>query len=182
LGDEMTTYGSSSADTQTLDGRGTVHLGEFSKIKLEEDTPQGQVLRLVQGKIYSAVEKMDVYADMLQEKTKQFGSDFLTVANVSEKEYEAVIKSLRARAQKRFEVRTPSFAMSVRGTRFSFELKNGEATKIAVFEGSVEAGEKALSFRPSRPGASSRRRARAGSGRRPSTGRGRGGIDRRPHS
>jgi hypothetical protein len=141
LGDEMTTYGSSSADTQTLDGRGTVHLGEFSKIKLEEDTPQGQVLRLVQGKIYSAVEKMDDFANMFQEKTKQFGSDFLTVANVSEKEYEAVIKSLRARAQKRFEVRTPSFAMSVRGTRFSFELKNGEATKIAVFEGSVEAGD-----------------------------------------
>jgi len=140
-GDEMTTYGSSSAEVQTLDGRATVQLGESSKIKLEEDTPQGQVLRLVQGKIYSAVEKMDDFANMLQEKTKQFGSDFLTVANVSEKEYEAVIKSLRARAQKKFEVRTPSWAMAVRGTKFSVELKNGEATEITVFEGSVEAGD-----------------------------------------
>ena len=141
LGDEMTTYGSSSADVQTLDGRGTVHLGEFSKIKIEEDNPQGQVLRLVQGKIYSAVEKMDDFTNMLQEKTKPFGSDFLTVANVSEKEYEAVIKSLRARAQNKFEVRTPSWAMAVRGTRFSVELKNEETTEITVFEGSVEAGD-----------------------------------------
>ena len=141
LGDEMTTYGSSSADVQTLDGRGTVHLGEFSKIKIEEDNPQGQVLRLVQGKIYSAVEKMDDFTNMLQEKTKQFGSDFLTVANVSEKEYEAVIKSLRARAQKKFEVRAGAGGGAVRGTRFSVELKNGETTEITVFEGSVEADD-----------------------------------------
>ena len=72
LGDEMTTSGSSSAEVQTLDGRATVQLGESSKLKLEEDTPQGQVLRLVQGKIYSAVEKMDDFANMLQEKTKQY--------------------------------------------------------------------------------------------------------------
>jgi ferric-dicitrate binding protein FerR (iron transport regulator) len=78
---------------------------------------------------------------MLQEKAKQFGSDFLTVANVSEKEYEAVIKALRARAQKKFEVRTPAWAMAVRGTKFTVELKKGETTEISVFEGSVEAGD-----------------------------------------
>jgi hypothetical protein len=140
-GDAISTYGSSSAEVQILDGRGAVQLGEYSELKLQEDTPEKQVLELVRGKVYSTVEKMDAYADMLQEKTKQFGSDFLTVANVSEREYEAVIKSLRARAQKKFEVRTPAWVMAVRGTKFTVELKNGETTEIAVFEGSVEAGD-----------------------------------------
>jgi hypothetical protein len=140
-GDAILTYGASSAEIQTLDGRGAVQLGEYSELRLQEDTPEKQVLELMRGKIYSAVDKMDDFANMLQEKTEQFGSDFLTVANVSEKEYEAVIKSLRARAQKKFEVRTPSWAMAVRGTRFSVELKNDETTEISVFEGSVEAGD-----------------------------------------
>jgi len=140
-GDAILTYGSSSAEIQTLDGRGTVQLGEYSELRLQEDTPEKQVLELVRGKVYSAVEKADDFANMLEEKTKQFGSDFQTVANVSEKEFEAVIKSLRARAQKKFEVRTPNCAVAVRGTRFSVELKNEETTEIAVFEGSVEAGD-----------------------------------------
>ena len=140
-GDAILTYGSSSAEVQTLDGRGTVQLGEYSELKLQEDTPEKQVLELVRGKVYSAVEKMDDFANMLQEKTKQFGSDFLTVANVSEKEYEAVIKSLRARAQKKFEVRTGAGTGSVRGTKFTVELKNGETTELMVLEGAIEASD-----------------------------------------
>jgi ferric-dicitrate binding protein FerR (iron transport regulator) len=140
-GDAILTYGSSSAEVQALDGRGTVQLGEYSELKLQEDTPEKQVLELVRGKVYSAVDKADDFANMLQEETKQFGSDFLTVANVSEKEYEAVIKSLRARAQKKFEIRAPSWVMAVRGTKFTVELKNGETTEMTVFEGSVEAGD-----------------------------------------
>jgi ferric-dicitrate binding protein FerR (iron transport regulator) len=143
-GDAILTYGSSSAEIQTLDGRGVVQLGEYSELRLQEDTPEKQVLELVRGKIYSAVDKMDDFANMLQEKAKQFGSDFQTVANVSEKEFEAVIKGLRARYaryHKRFEVHTPTSVTAPRGTRFSVELKNEETTEITVFEGSVEAGD-----------------------------------------
>ena len=139
-GDAILTYGSSSAEIQTLDGRGVVQLGEYSELRLQEDTPEKQVLELVRGKIYSAVDKMDDFANMLQEKAKQFGSDFQTVANFSEKEFEAVIKSL-ARYHKRFEVHTPTSVIANRGTRFSVELKNEETTEIAVFEGSVEASD-----------------------------------------
>jgi hypothetical protein len=141
-GDEVTTYRSSSVEVQTLDGRGTVRLGEASGVTLEEDAPQAQVLRLVRGKIYSAVEKADNFEGILQEKMARLGSDFPTL---SEAELNAMLGSMRARIAglyaKKFEIRTPGFAMAVRGTRLSVELKDGEATEIAVFEGSVEAGD-----------------------------------------
>jgi hypothetical protein len=113
-------------------------LGESSKITLVEDTAQEQVLRLVQGRIYSAVDKVEDFEKMLQEKIERIGRDFAT----GEEQYEAMLRSLRAqvmRHAKKFEVRTPNCGCSVRGTRFSVELRGGDTTEIAVFEGSVEA-------------------------------------------
>lgn len=132
-GDRIMTSGSSGAVIQTLGGRGAVQLGEYSELKLQEDTPEKQDLELVRGKVYSAVDKADDFAKMLQDKMKEYGDDLLALPGVGQ-------ARLRNWAKK-FEVRTPIGAAAVRGTKFAVELKDEDTTEIAVLEGAVEASD-----------------------------------------
>jgi len=74
-GEEIVTAGSSPAEVQVLNGRATVILGERSRLKLEEDAPQNQVLRLVQGKLYSIVDEQDEFAGLFEEGRFDLGAD-----------------------------------------------------------------------------------------------------------
>ncbi|MDO9463288.1 MAG: hypothetical protein Q7J61_05725, partial [Deltaproteobacteria bacterium] len=49
-GDAIQTYGNSSAELQFLDGRGSLKVGEFSRVKMEEDDADTQVMNMIQGK------------------------------------------------------------------------------------------------------------------------------------
>jgi hypothetical protein len=130
-GDRIMTSGSSSAVIQTLGGRGVVQLAEYSELNLQEDTPEKQVLEVVRGKIYSAVDKADDFEKMLQDKMKEYRDDLL---DLSKRGW----TSTRNRINK-LEVRTINYAMAVRGTKFTVELKDEETTAITVLEGAVEA-------------------------------------------
>jgi ferric-dicitrate binding protein FerR (iron transport regulator) len=132
-GDRITTGGSSSAVVQTLDGRGTVQLGEYSELSFREDTPEKQALELVRGKSYSAVDNSDDFQKLLQDKIDQYGDDLRAVPGV-------VQASFRRWARK-FEIRTGDAIMSVRGTKFAVELKNDGTTEVTVLEGAVETSD-----------------------------------------
>ena len=139
-GDVIMTYGSSGAEVQTLDGRGAVQLGEYSELKLQEDSPEKQVVDLVRGKLYSAVDKADDFAKELQDKMKEYGDDLLALPGLGEAKYEALIQGVR-KWKKKFEVRTRDSVVAVRGTKFSVDLKDEGTTEITVLEGAVEAGD-----------------------------------------
>jgi len=132
-GDRIMSSGSSSAAIQTFGGRGTVQLAEYSELKLQEDTPEKQVLELVRGKIYSAVDKADDFEKMMRDKMKEYGDDLLDLPKRGWTSLENRIKKL--------EVRTINWAIAVRGTKFTVELKDEETTEITVLEGAVEASD-----------------------------------------
>ena len=135
-GDEVMTMGASSAEVQVLDGRAAVQLNEHSRLKLEEDGPQEQVLRLVQGKIYSAVDKVDDFTDMLQDNAGHFEA---------EQDLKEAIARTRERIKewtnRKFTMRTPSACCSFRGTKFIIGLMSSGGTEIAIFEGAVDVGD-----------------------------------------
>lgn len=129
-GDSVTTYGSSSAEIQTLGGRGSVRLGEYSELKLREDTPEKQALELVKGKVYSVVEKADEFEKMLQDKIADYGHDLLRLQRL-----------VQAGIKKKLEIYTPVFTASTRGTKFIVEVRAEGATELTVVEGTVEASD-----------------------------------------
>jgi len=135
-GDEVMTEGESSAEILTFDGRAVVQLGERTQLRLEEDGPQEQVLRLVQGRLYCAVDEAAAFAGILQEQTGKFEAD--------QGLKEAVARSAvrpEGWADNRFTVRTPNACCSVKGTNFTVELIGSGATGISVFSGAVEVGD-----------------------------------------
>jgi FecR protein. len=133
-GDFIMTYGNSSAELQFLEGRGSLKVGEYSKVKMEEDDKGTQTLNMLKGKAHIDVEKTDEYLKMLDEKLKEYKED---ISNIPE-DYEKFVKGLRAQVQKKFEVRTQGGGCAVRGTEFLVFEDDKTGTEIIVLEGSVE--------------------------------------------
>lgn len=134
-GDEVLTNGASRAEVQALDGRGTVQLGKQSRLKLEEDTPQEQILRFVQGKMYAAVDKPEDLEKILQDRMEGPDDDLNSIL----KRYQGLVRSEIVRFfKKNLEMRIPAAVCTVRGARFSVEVKHNETTEISVLEGAVE--------------------------------------------
>jgi len=147
-GDAIQTYGNSSAELQFLEGRGSLKVGEYSKVKMEADDAGTEVMNMIQGKVNISVEKVENYQKMMEEKIKAYKEDLKTVKDETKQkivdEYESILISIRKakkaseRFAKKFEVQTPSFAMSVRGTQFLVYEDEKTGTEIIVLEGSVE--------------------------------------------
>ena len=141
-GEEVMTMGSSLADVQILNGRATVLLDERSRLKLDEDDPQNQALRIVHGKIYCAVDKRDEFAGLLQ-------------SGGAGPEADPKLEEAVARARERiqtltdqgFTLRAPNVCVAVTSARFAVELIKSGAAEISVLEGTVEAGDAECSRR-----------------------------------
>jgi hypothetical protein len=133
-GDAIVTYGNSSAELQFLDGRGSLKVGEYSRVKMEEDDAGTQVMNMIQGKVNISVEKLENYQKMMEEKLKEYKEN---VSNIPE-DYEKFIKGLKARIQSKFEVRTSHGAVSIRGTQFLVYEDEKTGTELIVLEGNVE--------------------------------------------
>jgi hypothetical protein len=139
-GDSLLTYGASSVEFQALDGRGTVKLGEYSELKLEEDTPAQQAVELVRGTLYSAVEKKAEFEAWIADKMDVYRKDLLALPGMGQERLEALEKRLKAWVYRKFQVRRGASCGAVRGTKFSVEA-TGDETTFAVYEGTVEVGD-----------------------------------------
>jgi hypothetical protein len=135
-GDELITVGESSAEVHALNGRGVIRLGEHSRLKLEDDGPEGQTLRLFQGKIYAVVDSTEVFADLLSDGGGQFES---------ETKLEEALARTRERAKemtdKKLTVPTPNACCSAGGARFTVEIMKSGGTEVVVFEAAAEVGD-----------------------------------------
>ena len=144
-GDFIMTYGNSSAELQFLEGRGSLKVGEYSRVKMEEDDAGTQVMNMIQGKVNISVEKLENYQKMMEEKIKAYKEDLKTVKDETKQkivdEYESMSISLKkasVRFAKKFEVRTNTTVMTVRGTQFLVYEDEKTGTEIIVLGGSVE--------------------------------------------
>jgi hypothetical protein len=135
-GDEIITTGGVRAEAQVLDGRAILVVDENSRLKLEEDGPEEQVLRLVQGKIYIAVDKPEDFAALLRGSGAYFEADPELKEAVAGNQ-----ERVLGLTNKTFMLRTPSACCSAKGAKFTIELDKGGRTEIAVLEAGLEAGD-----------------------------------------
>lgn len=141
-GDEIRTAGDGGARLQMADGRAGLSLGPNSTLRLEEDERGDQVADLMEGKLYLTVDKLDEYRQKIEDKLVSLKNDAATVAgaDISEisKAYENLLKSLSIKMKNRFQVRTPTVALAVRGTRFIVTEDKQAGTEVIVLDGLVE--------------------------------------------
>lgn len=135
-GDEIMTMGRSNAEVQVLDGRAAVQLDEHSRLKLEEEGRQEQVLQLLQGEVYCAIDKVDDFAAMLQASAGQFEAD-QDLKEVMARNNDRIMKWTNMK----FTMHTLSACCSATGTRFSIGLTNSGGTEVAIYEGTGEVGD-----------------------------------------
>jgi len=134
-GDEIWTYGNSSVEMQFLDGRGTLKLGEYSKFRMGEDSTGQQVIHMLKGKIYIAVDKLDDYRRMMKEGAEEFGE-----------KYKEALKKLAKKTEKLEEklgwvhlrVRSESSMGAIRGTKLVVIEHEAKETEWIVLEGVVD--------------------------------------------
>ena len=144
-GDAIQTYGNSSAEIQFLEGRGSLKVGEYSKVKMEADDADTEAMNMIQGKVNISVEKVENYQKMMEEKIKAYKEDLKTVKDETKQkivdEYESMSISLKkasVRFAKKFEVQTNTSVMAVRSTQFLVYEDEKTGTELIVLEGSVE--------------------------------------------
>ena len=141
-GDFIMTYGNSSAELQFLEGRGSLKVGEYSRVKMEADDAGTEVMNMIQGKVNISVEKLENYQKMMEEKIKAYKEDLKTVKDATKQEklnvYENYLEGLKLRVKKKFEVHTNTTVMTVRGTQFLVYEDEKTGTEMIVLEGSVE--------------------------------------------
>ncbi len=127
-GDTIITYADSSVEMQFLDGRGTLKLGEYSEVRLEEDSTGEQLIDMDKGKVYVAIDRIEDYRKMLMEGAKKLGD-----------KYEKSLMNLNKVIEQKLapRVRTQGSMGAVRGTKFVV-IEDEEGTEYLVFEGVVE--------------------------------------------
>jgi hypothetical protein len=134
-GDEVLTGGADRAEVWVLDGRSTVQLGVRSRLSLEEDNPQEQIWRILQGKAFSALDSPEGLEGTLETPLKKPGDDLDAILKRYRGLDRAEIMRLFGRG---LTMRIPAAVCTIRGDRFGVEVKNEGVTEIAVFEGTVE--------------------------------------------
>jgi hypothetical protein len=141
-GDVIQTYENSSAELQFLDGRGSLKVGENSLVKMQEEDAGTVVMNIIKGKVNISVEKVENYQKLIEEKIKEYGEDLKILKDATKQEkfkaYKNYLKELALLTRSKYEVRTPTYVLAIRGTEFLVFENDKTGMKLIVLEGSVE--------------------------------------------
>lgn len=137
-GDELRTGRGGSAELQLLGGRASVSMAENSRFRIEKDTDSTEVVRTLAGKFHFVVERMAEFEAALEQDLAPLREKLAKVADDQKKAYENFMKGLKARVQKKLEMRSRSGGTtSVRGTEFLVTEHPDGSSEILVIEGNV---------------------------------------------
>jgi len=144
-GDTIVTADNSSAELQFLEGRGSMKVGENSRVKMEEDHADTQVMSVLKGKVSINVEKLEKLEKLLEEKIAAYKEDLRTVNDSTKQERlkacENYLKGLKLYVKwkmRKFEVQNPTSVMANRATQFLVYEDEKKGTELIVIEGGVE--------------------------------------------
>jgi len=137
-GDKVWT-GDGTAEMQMLDGRATAKIGPYSEFAMKKDTPEEQVVELLKGKVYMAVDKMDGFAKKMKEMSEKYKEDLKTIKGIKEED----IKYLRNQFAIFIKLKSEegckcTAVLGVRGTKFSSEIKKDMSIETTIMEGIVD--------------------------------------------
>jgi len=156
-GEVILTKDNSSVEMQFLDGRGAVRIGEHSRVSIEENESGSQTINMIKGKIRIAVNKLDEYRKMIEEKLKSYKEleNPSTVKDVLMQEIAEEYEQKKDRIEKvksgKYDtygvlgplgsaplIRTPCVAIAIRGTKLLVFENETKGTRIIVLEGTVD--------------------------------------------
>ncbi|MBW2632245.1 MAG: hypothetical protein JRC90_10925 [Deltaproteobacteria bacterium] len=156
-GEVILTNGNSSVEMQFLDGRGALKIGEHSRLSVEENESGSQTINMIKGKIHIAVNKLDEYRKMFEEKLKSYKEleNPSTVKDVLMQEIAEEYEQKKDRMEKvksgKYNsygflgplgsaplIRTPTAAMAIRGTKILIFEDEKAGTEVIVLEGVVD--------------------------------------------
>lgn len=141
-GDTLVTGVASSAELGLLNGRGSIKVGELSRVKMEEDTEDAQVIGLTRGSINVSIQKTDGYLEMLERRIKACERDLAAAPDEAKEKLLAEYRALQVKWQtwvrRKFEVHYVDAIMTVRGTQFLAHQNERGETEVVVIEGTVE--------------------------------------------
>jgi type II secretory pathway pseudopilin PulG len=140
-GDGIVTAEDGRVRVHVLGGRGTMDVGEKTRLSVEENAQGEPVINLQQGRIDVVVEKLQAYEQTMNEYLKSCGQTLSAAKRMTEQEVGGAVEEMQKVARKfakRFEIRSPTAVIGIRGTRLSVETDALKGTNIAVFEGRVE--------------------------------------------
>jgi len=132
-GDEIRTA-DNITEVQVLEGRGTIIIGQNSRLMISDDSDEKQAVALSEGKAYLSIDKVDEYMKGLNDFIKEYKDAPLAI----EESWKNMKEKIRHWSEKQFELKTPTAICAVRGTRFIVEVKDKDISQIAVLEGAVE--------------------------------------------
>lgn len=132
-GDTIETYDNSRAQIQFLDGRGSMTIGEFSRVKVEKKDSISEVISLSRGTIHTTVDKAEAFEAWVEKQAAMAADDPNKMLAYDFGAIRAWVKS----KSKKFEVRTGSGTASVRGTTFTMSADEAGTTIIELIEGEL---------------------------------------------
>lgn len=132
-GDTIETYDNSRAEVQFLDGRGSMTIGEYSRVKMEKKDPLSETLSLVKGKIHASVDKAEAFEAWVEKQAAMAAED----PNKMLAHDFGAIRAWMKNKSKKFEVRAGATTASVRGTTFVMSADEAGTTRIELIEGEL---------------------------------------------
>lgn len=132
-GDTIETYDNSRAQIQFLDGRGSMTIGELSRVKMEKKDSLSETISLAKGTIHTTVDKAEAFKEWAEKQAAMAADDPNKMLAYDFGAIRAWVKS----KSKKFEVRTGSGTASVRGTTFAMSADEAGTTIIELIEGEV---------------------------------------------
>lgn len=132
-GDTIETYDNSQAQIQFLDGRGSMTIGEYSRVKMEKKDPYSETISLAKGTIHTAIDKAEVFEAWIEKQAEMAADDPNKMLEYDFRAIRAWVKN----KSKKFEIRTGSGTASVRGTTFTMGVDEAGTTIIELIEGEL---------------------------------------------
>jgi len=137
-GDKVWT-GDGTAEMQMLDGRATAKIGPYSEFEMKKDTPEEQIVELIKGKVYMAVDKIDEYAKKMKQKIEQYKEDLKTIKDIRDEDIKYLHNKFTLLIRLKSEEGCNCTAViGARGTKFSSEIKEDKSIETTVLEGIVD--------------------------------------------
>lgn len=141
-GDEIQTGNNSMTELQILSGRGKMTMGENSKLRVEKDNGDAEVIRTLEGKFHFLVDKAEKFRADLETDLTALKETLAQLSVDSKDTYERFKKALTAKIQKKFETKTRvSVAIAVRATEYVVNENQDGSSEIVVIEGKVDVTE-----------------------------------------
>ena len=141
-GDEFQTGNDGKAEVQIMGGRGVMTMGGNSKIRVEKDNGNAEVVRTLEGKFHFIVDKAEKFQADLETDMAALKDTLGQISVDSKETYDRLMKEMKAKVQKKLEVKNRGGSTSsIRGTEFVVNEKQDGSCDLVVIDGKVEVTE-----------------------------------------